>query len=159
MDMVPPGFTGDCQPADVLAPEIYCTGYAACAGTARDKLGCTAMMAPAEIHRCTVAFSAAGLCGNAQLVLMGASAGICNWTLDGSTVRDGYTLGLLDASSMPQTGSTVCNPTFAITAYSGSAGGATAAFLHLAGASVRDVAVLITPQQFATCPAAGLECF
>ncbi|HJZ88904.1 MAG TPA: putative metal-binding motif-containing protein, partial [Polyangia bacterium] len=163
-DMTPPGFTGSCTALSDLAPAEYCTAYAACDGMAavRDKLGCTGDRVPARIFQCDLDFSAAGLCPNAQLVLPGPGTGTCSWTMDGATVRDGYTLGILDTMGMPQTTSASCMPAFGVTAFGGASGSEapSAAFLQLTvnATMMSRVAVLLAPITVASCPASGVQC-
>jgi hypothetical protein len=163
MDATPPGFTGPCAATADPAPAGYCTAYQACATSdMHDKLGCTATMAMARILTCTVAFTPAGLCAGAQTELPAPGSATCAWTLEGTTSRDAYTLGLLDTTGMVQTTSAVCAPTFGITAFTGGGGapGPTSAFFDIdtgGGTSAR-VAVLAMPISVATCPAVALEC-
>jgi hypothetical protein len=162
-DDVPPGFTSACQAGAEPAPSTYCTAYASCdAMSSRlDKLACTAETVPARLYVCELAFTATGLCPGAQFLLPGPMTGPCSWTLDGTTTRDGYTLGLLDAQMVPRTSSTSCMPLFGVTDFSSMAtAGVTSAFLRVDGptASPTSFGLLITPVTLATCPLLPLAC-
>jgi len=125
------------------------------------KLDCTATAVPARILVCDLAFDAAGLCTGAQVVLPGPANGTCTWMLDGAVIRDAYTLGILDNTGIPQTTSTVCQPSFGVTAFGGIPGmqGPTAALLTVSsGVVTNDVALLIAPISVLSCPPAALDC-
>jgi hypothetical protein len=162
-DDVPPGFTSACQPGSDVAPPAYCSAYASCdAMTSRlDKLACTAEAVPARLLVCELAFTATGLCPGAQYLLPGPMTGPCTWTLDGTTTRDGYTLGLLDAQMVARTSSTSCMPFLGVTNFSSVASpSVTSAFLHVDGpnAMSSSFGLLITPVTFAACPPLPFAC-
>jgi hypothetical protein len=163
-DHVPPGLDGPCMTLAEAASTSYCTAYASCSSdlNIRDKLACTAERAPATILRCDVLFAGGMLCPNASVVLPGPSqpASVCTWTMQGSIMRDGYTMGLRQGSGTPRQTAPVCMPDFAVTNSQAGNTAPSAAFLQLdvMGMPSSAVAVLLTPRSVDSCPATGLVC-